>query len=76
MADQIALAMGDSISFRASQQAQERLQLLLDLTNRVVSNLNLRDVLREISANIRRVTFAYDARRWSQSDRFNQLLSR
>jgi formate hydrogenlyase transcriptional activator len=54
VAGQIALAMGDAISFRASQQAQDRLQLLLDLTNRVVSNLNLRDVLREISANIRR----------------------
>ena len=55
VADQIALAMDDAINFRASQQAQERLELLLDLTNRVVSNLNLRDVLREISANIRRV---------------------
>ncbi len=55
VADQIALAMDDAINFRASQQAQERLQLLLDLTNKVVSNLNLRDVLREISANIRRV---------------------
>ena len=39
----------------ASQRTQERLELLLDLTNRVVSSLNLRDVLREISANIRRV---------------------
>ena len=55
VASQIALAMDDAINFRASQQAQERLELLLDLTNRVVSNLNLRDVLREISANIRRV---------------------
>lgn len=55
VANQIALAMDDAINFRASEQAQERLQLLLDLTNRVVSNLNLRDVLREISANIRRV---------------------
>ena len=55
VAAQIALAMDDAINFRASQQAQERLELLLDLTNRVVSNLNLRDVLREISANIRRV---------------------
>ncbi len=54
VASQIALAMGDAISFRASQQAQERLQLLLDLTNRVVTKLDLRDVLREISANIRR----------------------
>jgi formate hydrogenlyase transcriptional activator len=55
VASQIALAMDDAINFRASQRAQERLELLLDLTNRVVSNLNLRDVLREISANIRRV---------------------
>jgi formate hydrogenlyase transcriptional activator len=55
VADQIALAMDDAINFRASQRAQERLQLLLDLTNRVVSSLNLRDVLREISAHIRRV---------------------
>jgi formate hydrogenlyase transcriptional activator len=52
---QIALAMDDAINFQASQRAQERLELLLDLTNRVVSKLNLRDVLREISANIRRV---------------------
>jgi formate hydrogenlyase transcriptional activator len=55
VANQIALAMDDAINFRASQQMQERLQLLLDLTNRVVSNLNLRDVLREVCANIRRV---------------------
>ena len=55
VANQIALAMDDAVNFRASQQVQERLQLLLDLTNRVVSSLNLRDVLREVSANIRRV---------------------
>jgi formate hydrogenlyase transcriptional activator len=55
VADQIALAMDDACNFQASQRAQERLELLLDLTNRVVSKLNLRDVLREISANIRRV---------------------
>ena len=48
VADQIALAMDDAFNFQASQRAQERLELLLDLTNRVVSNLNLRDVLREI----------------------------
>jgi formate hydrogenlyase transcriptional activator len=53
--NQIALAMDDAINFQASRRAQERLELLLDLTNRVVSKLNLRDVLREISANIRRV---------------------
>ena len=55
VADQIALAMDDAINFYASERAQQRLELLLDLTNRVVSNLNLREVLREVSANIRRV---------------------
>jgi len=55
VAGHIALAMDDTLNFRASQRAQERLELLLDLTNRVVSNLNLRELLREISASIRRV---------------------
>jgi formate hydrogenlyase transcriptional activator len=55
VANQIALAMDDAFNFQALQRTQQRLELLLDLTNRVVSNLNLRDVLREISANIRRV---------------------
>ena len=55
VADQIALATDDAINFQASRKAQERLELLLDLTNRVVSNLNLREVLREISAQVRRV---------------------
>ncbi|HTU47620.1 MAG TPA: sigma 54-interacting transcriptional regulator [Bryobacteraceae bacterium] len=55
VADQIALAMDDTFNLRASQRAQEKLQLLLELTNRVVSNLDLREVLREISGSIRRV---------------------
>lgn len=55
MADQIALASDDAINFANSQRAQQRLQLLLDLTNRVASHLNLREVLREISAQIRGV---------------------
>src|ERR1700730_7097937 len=37
------------------KQAEERLQLLLDVTNQVVSNLQLRDVMRAISGNIRSV---------------------
>jgi formate hydrogenlyase transcriptional activator len=56
VANQIALAMDDAINFRAAERARDRLALLLDLTNRVVSKLNLRDVLREICANIRRAT--------------------
>ena len=37
------------------KQAEDRLQLLLDVTNQVVSNLPLRDLLRAISGSIRRV---------------------
>src|SRR5260370_11549913 len=37
------------------KQTEDRLQLLLDVTNQVVSNLQLRDVLRAISGTIRRV---------------------
>jgi formate hydrogenlyase transcriptional activator len=51
-ADQIALATDNAIdarNVRAAQKAQERLGPLLDPTNGVVSNLNLRDVLRETS---------------------------
>jgi formate hydrogenlyase transcriptional activator len=55
VAGQIALAMDDAINFKASRLAQERLELLLDLTNRVVSTLDLRDLLRVIAANLRRV---------------------
>src|SRR6266853_3708869 len=54
VAGQIALAMDDALNFHDSQQAQERLQLLLDLTNRVVSKLDLQELLREISGSIRR----------------------
>jgi formate hydrogenlyase transcriptional activator len=37
------------------KRAEERLQLLLDVTSQVVSNLQLRDLLRAISASVRRV---------------------
>jgi PAS domain S-box-containing protein len=37
------------------KQAEDRVQLLLDVTNQVVSNLELRDLLRAISGSIRRV---------------------
>jgi formate hydrogenlyase transcriptional activator len=55
VAAQIALAMDDGMNSDALRRAQERLELLLALTNRIVSNLDLRVVLREISASIRRV---------------------
>jgi len=37
------------------KQAEDRLQLLLDVTNQVVSNLQIDDLLRAISASVRRV---------------------
>jgi len=60
--DQIALAFDDALNFgalrRASEELQtknERLQLLLNITNQFVSNLELRDLLRAISQGVRRV---------------------
>jgi formate hydrogenlyase transcriptional activator len=62
VADIVALAVDDALNFEASRRAQgelqrekDRFKLLLDLTNRVVSNLELRDLLRTISASVRRV---------------------
>ena len=48
VAGQIALAMDDAL-------AQQRLKLLLDMTNGVVSKLDLRELLREVSASVRRL---------------------
>jgi len=48
VANQIAVAIDDA-------RAQQRLRLLLDLTNRVVSKLELRDLLHEIAVSIRHV---------------------
>ena len=42
-------------STRPQQTESERLRLLLDLTNAVVSNLTCRDLLRTVSASIRQV---------------------
>ena len=62
VAEQVALALDDALHFEAAQTAQaelqrnnERLQLLLEITNSLVSNLDLRDLLRTISASVRRV---------------------
>jgi formate hydrogenlyase transcriptional activator len=58
----IALAFDDALNFAALRRASEelrskndRLRLLLDVTNQVVSNLDLRDLLRAISQDVRRV---------------------
>ena len=54
-ADQVALSIDAAVNFAISQQSRERLKLLLELTNQVVSNLELRDLLRTASASLRRV---------------------
>jgi len=62
VADQVALAIDDALNFEASKTAQialqhknDRLKLLLEVNNTIVSNLELRDLLRAISASIRSV---------------------
>src|SRR5258706_1056952 len=62
VAEQIALAFDNALHFDASQASQrqlvkknERLGLLLELTNHVVSNLEFRNLLRAVVASTRRV---------------------
>ncbi len=51
----VAFALDDGLNFRRAQHQNDQVQLLLDLTNRITSNLELRDLLRAIAANIREV---------------------
>jgi len=58
----VALAIDDALNRRKSQAARfelerqnTRLKLLLDLTNRITSNLDLADLLRAVSGSVRRV---------------------
>src|SRR6201988_2707928 len=51
----VAFALDDGLNLRRSQQQNERLKLLLNLTSRITSNLKFRELLREIAANIREV---------------------
>jgi formate hydrogenlyase transcriptional activator len=58
----VAFAIDDGLNLRRAQNAQaksqrqnEQLQLLLNLTNSITSNLRLREVLPAITANIREV---------------------
>jgi formate hydrogenlyase transcriptional activator len=69
VANQVGLALDAALSFEALERAQQelqqkhaelqaerdRLQLLLEVTNQVVSNLDLRDLLRAVSASVRRM---------------------
>jgi formate hydrogenlyase transcriptional activator len=62
VAEQIALAFDNALHFDAAQASQqqlrkksERVGLLLELTNHVISNLDFRDLLRAVVASTRRV---------------------
>ena len=62
ISDMVASAVDDALNFQALRKAQEdlqserdRLKLLLELNNRVVSNIEIRDLLREVSTSVRRV---------------------
>jgi formate hydrogenlyase transcriptional activator len=62
VAAQVAVAVDNALHSQEAQALQQqlerernRLQLLLEVTNSVVANLELRDVLRAIAANVRRV---------------------
>lgn len=65
IARMVALAIAEDLNVGRAKTAQaelqhnnDRLQLLLNLTNRITSNLELRDLLRAIAANIREITRA------------------
>src|SRR3984957_4455765 len=51
----VAFALDDGLNLRRSQQHNERLTLLLNLTSRITSNLKIRELLRDTAANIREV---------------------
>src|SRR6266849_6769629 len=55
MADQVAMAVDNALIHAELQQEQDRRRLLLELTNAVVSNLDLREVLRTVVMTSRRV---------------------
>jgi formate hydrogenlyase transcriptional activator len=58
----VAFALDDGLNLKRAKNARaclqtqnDRLQLLLNLTNRITSNLDFRELLRQIAANIREV---------------------
>lgn len=55
VADHVGLAMDAAVSFQKSKRSQERLELILELTNQAVSNLEFVELLRAISSSVRRV---------------------
>jgi len=55
VAGEVALAIDDAYHFDALQQEKDRLRMLLDIGNAVTSSLELPDLLRTLSANLRSI---------------------
>ena len=55
VADQVAIAVDNALSHEELQHEHERLKLLLEVTTSVVSNLELREVLRAAMTTSRRI---------------------
>lgn len=55
VADQIALAIDSALNLEAARRERDRLKLLLELNNRIVSKLELRALCRSISSSIRKL---------------------
>ena len=53
--EQIGLAIDAAVNLYISQRVQDRLKLILDLSNQVVSNLEFHDLLVAASTSVRRV---------------------
>jgi transcriptional regulator with GAF, ATPase, and Fis domain len=54
----VAFALDDGLNLKYAQQQNERLKLLLNLTSKITSSLELREVLRAVAANMREVIHA------------------
>jgi formate hydrogenlyase transcriptional activator len=55
VASQLALVLDAAANLYSSQLLQDRMQLILGLTNQMVSNLELHDLLQAISTSVRQV---------------------
>ncbi|HET9285239.1 MAG TPA: sigma 54-interacting transcriptional regulator [Candidatus Angelobacter sp.] len=55
VANQLALVLDAAVNLYSSELLQDRMRLILDLTNQVVSNLELDELLHVVSTSVRRV---------------------
>ena len=53
VANQLALVLDAAINLHSSELLQDRMKLILDLTNQMVSNLELSEILHAISTSVR-----------------------